>query len=125
MNTGFLRTEHSLPEAPLRSRTVGFPESGSDLGYRLQVLLAAERFKRWRIYTPLAFGLRTNSSCCEGRFFTIVNVPPLRVRLCEGIYKLVDHPVQVLVALPQVVNFMDGMQDGGVVLPAELPADFR
>ena len=37
----------TFPEAPLRSRTVGFPESGSDLGFPSRAFPASARFKRW------------------------------------------------------------------------------
>jgi hypothetical protein len=40
------------PKAPLRSRTVGFPESGSDLGFPLEVFPIPLRLKRWLAYTP-------------------------------------------------------------------------
>src|SRR5712692_8055379 len=45
--------------------------------------------------------------------------------LAEGVQQLVDGAVQVFVSAAQGIDFVDGVQDGGVVLPAELPADFR
>ena len=56
------RWDHSstmvtFPEAPLRSRTVGFPESGSDLGTSPQAFPPVERFKRWHACAPITDGL--------------------------------------------------------------------
>lgn len=45
------------PQAPLRSRTVGFPESGSDLGsaliFREPVFPGRWKLKRWHASTPI------------------------------------------------------------------------
>src|SRR6266581_469308 len=43
-------TVATFPEAPLRSRTIGFPESGSDLGFPSQAFPLARRLKHWRAY---------------------------------------------------------------------------
>ncbi len=42
----------TFPQAPLRSRTVGLPESGSDLGLSSHGLPEARRLKRWLVSTP-------------------------------------------------------------------------
>jgi hypothetical protein len=42
----------TFPEAPLRSRTVAFRESGSDLGSSRPAFPRGPRLKRWRVYTP-------------------------------------------------------------------------
>src|SRR3989454_3332572 len=47
------------------------------------------------------------------------------VALAEGVQQLVDGAVQVFVSAAQGIDFVDGVQDGGVVLPAKLPANFR
>ena len=44
-------------QAPLRSRTVGFPESGSDLGSPPEAFPMPTRLKCWPTYTPPAIGL--------------------------------------------------------------------
>ena len=44
-------------EAPLRSRTVGFPESGSDLGCIPEAFPTRMKLKCWHMYTPLRIGL--------------------------------------------------------------------
>jgi len=44
-------------EASLRSRTVGFPESGSDLGCIPEAFPTRMKLKCWHIYTPLRTGL--------------------------------------------------------------------
>ncbi len=54
------------PKAPLRSRTVGFPESGSDLGFPLEVFPIPLRLKRWLAYTPPGLGLPPGSSWFRG-----------------------------------------------------------
>ncbi len=51
---------------PLRSRTVGFPESGSDLGFPPQAFPLAARLKCWLTYTPSAVGLLAGSSLLRG-----------------------------------------------------------
>ncbi len=57
----------TFPQAPLRSRTVGFPESGSDLGFPPRAFPRAMRLKRWLACTPLARGLPMGSSLLRGR----------------------------------------------------------
>src|SRR6266849_4889920 len=52
-----ISTVATFPEAPLRSRTVGFPESGSDLGSLPLAFPSPVRLKRWRAYPPLPAGL--------------------------------------------------------------------
>lgn len=47
----------TFPKAPLRSRTVGFPESGSDPGSPPQAFPRGVWLKRWRAYTPDTAGL--------------------------------------------------------------------
>ena len=47
----------TFPQAPLRSRTVGFPESGSDLGCPPTAFPYAVRLKCWLMSTPAMFGL--------------------------------------------------------------------
>jgi hypothetical protein len=49
----------TFPEAPLRSRTVGFPESGSDLDSPPRAFPPMRRLKRWRAYAPVTDGLPT------------------------------------------------------------------
>ncbi len=41
-------------EAPLQSRTVGFPESGFDLGSREYAFPSKLRFKCWHVYPPVS-----------------------------------------------------------------------
>src|SRR6267378_1205137 len=61
------------------------------------------------------------------------NVPGLRKIRCagkvcglaEGIHQFIDRAVQVLVAPAESVDLVNRMEDRGVVLAAELPADFR
>src|SRR6266853_3191010 len=45
--------------------------------------------------------------------------------LAEGIHQFIDRAVQVLVAPAESVDLVNRMEDRGVVLAAELPADFR
>src|SRR5713226_741430 len=45
--------------------------------------------------------------------------------LYKGVEQLIDRAVQILVAAAQGVDLVDGMQDGGVVLAAELSANLR
>jgi hypothetical protein len=47
----------TFPQAPLRSRTVGFPESGSDLGCPPTAFPNLVKLKCWLIFTPPALGL--------------------------------------------------------------------
>jgi len=57
----------TVPQAPLRSRTVGFPQSGSDLGFPLQAFPLVTKFKRWRTYTPLTLVYPQPRPCFEDR----------------------------------------------------------
>ena len=52
----------TFPQAPLRSRTVGFPEYGSDPGFPLTAFLNMRKLKRWLTYTPLILSLPSGSS---------------------------------------------------------------
>jgi len=54
-------------QAPLRSRTVGFPESGSDLGFPPNAFPMRMKLKRWHAYTPIHDGLRWASSLLRGQ----------------------------------------------------------
>jgi hypothetical protein len=56
----------TFPQAPLRSRTVGFPEYGSDPGFPLKVFLHMRKLKRWLAYTPLIPSLPSGSSAKAG-----------------------------------------------------------
>ena len=56
------RRASTFPQAPLRSRTVGFPEYGSDPGFPLKVFLHMRKLKRWLAYTPLISSLPSGSS---------------------------------------------------------------
>jgi hypothetical protein len=56
------RRESTFPQAPLRSRTVGFPEYGSDPGFPLTVFLNMRKLKRWLASTPLIPSLPSGSS---------------------------------------------------------------
>lgn len=47
------------------------------------------------------------------------------VELLDGIEQLGDGAVQLLVGAAERVDFVDGMEHGGVVLAAELASDFR
>jgi len=60
------RRESTFPQAPLRSRTVGFPEYGSDPGFPLKVFLHMRKLKRWLAYTPLIPSLPSGSSAKAG-----------------------------------------------------------
>jgi len=51
-----------FPQAPLRSRTVGFPEYGSDPGFPLMAYPNIRKLKRWLAYTPLISSLPSGSS---------------------------------------------------------------
>ncbi len=51
----------TFPEASLRSRTVGFPESGSDLGISLVAFPRVARFKCRLTYAPHIHGSQTSS----------------------------------------------------------------
>jgi len=54
LHRGFLIPPYlTFPPAPLRSRTVGFPESGSDRGLYPHCLPSGVRLKCWPIYAPL------------------------------------------------------------------------
>ena len=50
-----LPKQATFPRAPLRSRTVGFPESGSDLGCIHFAFLYIPRFKCWHSYPPIGY----------------------------------------------------------------------
>jgi hypothetical protein len=52
----------TFPQAPLRSRTVGFPEYGSDPGFPLKAFRNTRKLKRWLAYTPLLSRLPSGSS---------------------------------------------------------------
>jgi hypothetical protein len=56
------RLASTFPQAPLRSRTVGFPEYGSDPGFPLTAFLNMRKLKRWLAYTPLILSLPSGSS---------------------------------------------------------------
>jgi len=56
----------TFPRAPLRSRTVGFPESGSDLGFPPEVFPTRTWLKRWHASTPVRGGLLPGSSQLRG-----------------------------------------------------------
>ena len=56
------RRASTFPQAPLRSRTVGFPEYGSDPGFPLTAFLNMRKLKRWLAYTPLISSLPSGSS---------------------------------------------------------------
>ena len=60
------RLTSTFPQAPLRSRTVGFPEYGSDPGFPLKVFLHMRKLKRWLAYTPLLSRLPSGSSAKTG-----------------------------------------------------------
>ena len=56
----------TFPQAPLRSRTVGFPQSGSDLGFPLQVFPARSAIQALTHLHLAHAGLPTNSSPLRG-----------------------------------------------------------
>jgi DDE superfamily endonuclease len=60
------RRASTFPQAPLRSRTVGFPEYGSDPGFPLTAFLHMRKLKRWLAYTPLIPSLPSGSSAKAG-----------------------------------------------------------
>jgi len=60
------RLASTFPQAPLRSRTVGFPEYGSDPGFPLKVFPTLRKLKRWLAYAPLIAGLPSGSSAQAG-----------------------------------------------------------
>jgi hypothetical protein len=60
------RRASTFPQAPLRSRTVGFPEYGSDPGCPLKVFLHMRKLKRWLASTPLIPSLPSGSSAKAG-----------------------------------------------------------
>src|SRR5919198_14899 len=60
------RRASTFPQAPLRSRTVGFPEYGSDPGFPLQAFPTLRKLKRWLAYAPLSAGLPAGSSAPGG-----------------------------------------------------------
>jgi hypothetical protein len=62
-----------FPQASLRSRTVGFPESGSDLGMAISVFPPLWKLKCGLTYTPHSGGLLT-------RWFSSTVAPDFSVR---------------------------------------------
>ena len=80
-----------FPQAPLRSRTVGFPESGSDLGFAMQVFPSLRRIKCGLTYTPPDHGLPHTPSSYQWLLlddqFTIAEAAkyPEFLRLTTGI----------------------------------------
>ena len=60
------RLASTFPQAPLRSRTVGFPEYGSDPGFPLTAFLNMRKLKRWLASTPLIPSLPSGSSAKAG-----------------------------------------------------------
>src|SRR6266567_158107 len=60
------RLASTFPQAPLRSRTVGFPEYGSDPGFPLKVFPNMRKLKRWLASTPLIAGLPAGSPTKTG-----------------------------------------------------------
>ena len=56
----------TFPQAPLRSRTVGSPESGSDLGLALTAFPVQRKLKCWSIYTPHPIGLQVSLDLFPG-----------------------------------------------------------
>ena len=56
----------AIPQAPLRSRTVGFPQSGSDLGFPLRGLPCRSDAQVLAHVHPAYAGLPTNSSPLRG-----------------------------------------------------------
>jgi hypothetical protein len=60
------RRASTFPQAPLRSRTVGFPEYGSDPGFPLEVFPNMRKLKRWLASTTLSAGLPSGSSAKAG-----------------------------------------------------------
>src|SRR6266436_811845 len=60
------RRASTFPQAPLRSRTVGFPEYGSDPGFPLEVFPNMRKLKRWLASTPLIAGLPAGSPTKTG-----------------------------------------------------------
>ena len=98
----------TFPQAPLRSRTVGSPESGSDLGLALTAFPVQRKLKCWSIYTPHPIGLQVSldlvpgsgSSVASGsvsglRLFQTRQVPraPLHGSRCYLSRQGVLHPV--------------------------------
>jgi hypothetical protein len=57
-------------QAPLRSRTVRFPQSGSDLGFPSRILPVATKLKCWRTYTPSALVYPQTRPRFEGRLLS-------------------------------------------------------
>jgi hypothetical protein len=58
-------------QAPLRSRTVGFPQSGSDLGFPLRAFPVEAMLKCWHTYTPLTLVYPQTRPRFEGRFLSV------------------------------------------------------
>jgi hypothetical protein len=56
----------TVPKASLRSRTVGFPESGSDLGFPSRAFPTVAKLKCWPTYAPALAGLPTSSPSLRG-----------------------------------------------------------
>ncbi len=80
-------------QAPLRSRTVGFPESGSDLGCPPNAFPTRARLKRWHAYPPTRRGLRWASSLLRGPDSpgSVSRIRPATAKRPEPLY-----PVRVL-----------------------------
>ena len=60
----------TFPQAPLRSRTVGFPQSGSDLGFPLGAFPVVAMLKCWLTSTPLTPVCPQTRPRFEGRFLS-------------------------------------------------------
>jgi len=63
----------TFPQAPLRSRTVGSPESGSDLGYPRMAFPLRAKLKCWSISTPHRIGLHTHLDLSPSYGLTVVS----------------------------------------------------
>src|SRR5215467_7166307 len=74
----------TFPDAPLKSWTVGFPESSSKPWHILRgPSHGVERFKRWLVYTPATPGLPTASppkavTCVHAGFIRPAAIRPRR-----------------------------------------------
>jgi hypothetical protein len=66
----------TIPQASLRSRTVGFPESGSDLGFPLQAFTVVTMLKCWYTYAPSAPALLANSFLLRGSGHSALSPSP-------------------------------------------------
>ena len=63
----------TFPQASLRSRTAGFPRSGSDLGFPLQAFPVIAKLKRWHTYAPHMLVYLQARSCFEGQLFSALS----------------------------------------------------